>query len=492
MAGVVVGSCGNFAIVAKKGRLALGREGLRRLKVVCASYSATQAVSCMCLVNQYLERGASNLGLRKENSMAEKLRSHQLLNHIAVYVAGRMKHSSLGGTLAVAKQCLSTASEHVVILLGGAYILTQKVDQISKELPMIDVLSALNSLCLLIRTKNSPHELAEMDNKIRNEFESEFSTLARLLPNIEVLFPHLTRPRSQDMKTVQIMNSQNITFTLQRFTRIVSNEQMPIICFFDDLQWGGSTSLKLIQTLLSDTMGSYFFFVGSYQDNEVTQDHPIFSLMSDLDSCGVTSTNIILCGLSKDYLNLMLAESLCALPFLCKSLSDIVHDRTKGNPLFALQFVKSLVDSRLLKYSLRQRRWIWDEYKIQAENATENVLHLLTAKIASLSVDTQNALKVVSCFGITTYVTTVASLSLTSQYSGLMNNLDQAINEGCMQKFDSDYKFVRDKAREAAYSLIPENERKRVSTHLIVTILRYLPVPFPHSLVNHVYSSITI
>ena len=54
--------------------------------------------------------------------------------------------------------------------------------------------------------------------------------------------------------------------------------------FLDDLQWSAPPMLHLIEALLTDGRGSSsFFFVGSYRDNEVDDEHPIFELLSNLD-----------------------------------------------------------------------------------------------------------------------------------------------------------------------------------------------------------------
>ena len=430
------------------------------------------------------QEGSMQLRIKIGKLYGREMESTSITEAYCRVCSGNNEAFFIGGYSGSGKTMLVNSLRARVDIAGGAYVLTQKVDQMAKERgAMLDVLSAFNNLCSLIRDKNSPQELLDMANRIGNEFESDFSVLARLVPNIKTLFrPELAKPNSQDATTDQIMNFENISFTLQRFMRIVSSRQTPVMLFLDDLQWASSITLKLIQALLLDKRGSScFFFVGNYRDNEVTQEHPIFDFMSDLDSCGVTSTNIILGGLNRNDLNLMIAESLCTLPHLCKSLAGIVSDRTNGNPLFAIQSLKSMIDSRLLKYSLRQRRWIWDESKIRAENVTDNVIYLLTAKMASLPENTQKALKVISCFGIKTDESLVESLDSTPQYSGLMDGLKQSINEGCLQKFDSEYKFVHDKTMEAAYSLIPDNEKNQVSSG--VRSMSVYELPDNHTLV---------
>ncbi len=98
-------------------------------------------------------------------------------------------------------------------------------------------------------------------------------------------------------------------------------------------QWAERSALDIIYAILSDARGSSsFFFVGSYRDNEVSMEDPVFDLIASLDLCGVATTHIRLAGLGKEDLNVMLSESLCTFPRVCKPLSDIVHEKTEGNP----------------------------------------------------------------------------------------------------------------------------------------------------------------
>lgn len=200
------------------------------------------------------------------------------------------------------------------------------------------------------------------------------------------------------------------------------------------------------------------------RDNEVTEDHPVYEFIANLELSGVETMNVHLGGLSKDDLNQMISESLCLLPRFCRPLSDIVYEKTKGNPFFALEFLKSLVDNGLLEYSLRERRWIWDAERIYSETPSPHVLYLITRKMALFPEQLQFCLKLMSCFGIKVEAAIVGYLTTsTSQFMDFQHWLDQAVKEGCIQRTQSsDFVFVHDKVREAAYCLIPDETKQQV------------------------------
>jgi hypothetical protein len=376
---------------------------------------------------------------------------------------GQSESLFMGGFSGSGKTRIVNGLRARVDIVGG-YVLTHKFDQMSQEKPMLEVVAMFNDLCLLIRDKNSQQDLLVIVNDIVNNFGSDLYVLARLLPNIKALAPQL-KPSDDEQKSHNQMNLQSICFTLQRFIRAVSSGAHPVVLFLDDLQWCDKSALTVVESLFCDAVGSTcIFFVGTYRSNEVPDDHELFRLAQRLKSFGVPTTMLSLEGLNPRDLNTMISDALCMFPRISEPLSDIVYQKTKGNPFFVLAFLKSLVDGGLLKYNICTRIWVWDEDDVCSMDVTDNVLYLLSSKMSGLSPSIQSALKIAACFGIKIRESVVAVLGNVPEQSDIRNKLEQVVKEGFMVKGGtSDFVFVHDKVREAAYSLIPEKEKDKVS-----------------------------
>jgi predicted ATPase len=298
---------------------------------------------------------------------------------------------------------------------------------------------------------------------ILQAFGPDISVLARLLPNIYLMCPELKPPTHEEERNDQV-TLRSMCFTIQRFLRVVSSKAHPVVLFLDDLQWCDSSSLTVVESIICDSFESNcLFFVGSYRSNEVADDHGIFHLINNLRISGVPTSTLSLEGLNRDDLNMLISDAVCLFPRMCESLANIVHTKTKGNPLFVLEFLRSLVDGKLLNYSLRKRRWIWNEDLINGVETTDNVLFLLTSKMSALSDNIQSALKVGACFGLKFEDSVVSILSTSPDYINILSDFEHVVDEGFMVKVgSSEFKFVHDKVQEAAYSLIPNTEKNKV------------------------------
>ena len=210
------------------------------------------------------------------------------------------------------------------------YVITHKFDEMSKEQSLTDLISLFNDLCSLIHQKSSCQSLLLTVNALIEEFGTDLSVLAYLLPNVKALAPQLQNEEQEE--SMDQMNLQSVCFILQRFLRVVSSKNHPVMLFLDDLQWCDSAPFKVIEAILCDPIGERcLFFVGCYRSNEVQPDHPIFPLMRSLHSFDVPATLLSLKGLNPNDLNTLISDALCMFPRMTKPLSDIVFHKTKGN-----------------------------------------------------------------------------------------------------------------------------------------------------------------
>lgn len=394
-----------------------------------------------------LENGAMQLSFRKHKLYGRENEAALITDAFCRVSGGKSEAFFISGFSGSGKSRLVNSLTARINIAEG-YVITHKFDQLSKENQMLEVISVFNDLCLLIREKRDQREVEKVSKKLTDAFGGDLSMLVKLLPNIRTLFPHLNELVTEKEIGDHMNNLHAICFILRLFMRCVSSPSHPVMLFLDDVQWSEIPSLRVVEEIL--TGSSCLFFVGSYRDNEVPDDHALFPFMRNLTSSGVQITALSLEGLKPQDLNTMISDALCMFPRICEPLSDIVFQKTNGNPFFTFTFLKSLVDDKLLEYSIPKRSWVWDEDHISSMEITGSVLNLLSSKMSALSEDVQLVLKVAACFGTNIQDCLLRCLGATPQYGNICNGLEVVLNEGFMVKVGaSGWKFVHDKGEYA-------------------------------------------
>ena len=114
----------------------------------------------------------------------------------------------------------------------------------------------------------------------------------------------------------------------------------------------------------------------------------------------------------------MISDSLRCESDPTASLAQLVHEKTGGNPFFAIQFISALAEEGLLTFDHRAMQWSWDLDRIYAKGYTDNVVDLLVEKLNRLPVKTQKALQLFACIG-----NSAEDVLLETAYEGLGKDL---------------------------------------------------------------------
>ncbi len=159
-----------------------------------------------------------------------------------------------------------------------------------------------------------------------------------------------------------------------------------------------SCSLALLLWFLI-FLDRYLLLIGAYRDNEVSQDHPLKSLIKDLEDHRVSITDLEVQPLNTDHITNLLIDTL-GVPDKVAPLAELLHNKTLGNPFFVNQLLKSFYQKQHITFNFESMQWEWDLQKIVEDiSITDNVVDLMIQLIQTCSLRSQNLLKLAAAVG---------------------------------------------------------------------------------------------
>src|SRR5262245_19355927 len=112
--------------------------------------------------------------------------------------------------------------------------------------------------------------------------------------------------------------------------------------------------------------------LGAYRDNEVDSSHPLMRKLEMIRRADATVQEIVLAALHCEDLERLIADSLHCEVEHAAPLAQLVHEKTGGNPFFAIQFISALAEEGLLTFDYGEGRWSWDLTRIHAKRSEEH------------------------------------------------------------------------------------------------------------------------
>jgi PAS domain S-box-containing protein len=368
---------------------------------------------------------------------------------------------------------------HKPIVRQHGYFIKGKFDQFNRSIPFSAWVQAFQSLIRQLLTESFV-EVQQWKTQILEALGENSQVIIDVIPELEELIGE--QPKALELEGTAAQNRFNRLF--QKFIRVFASQEHPLAIFLDDLQWSDSASLELVKLLMTDSETHHLLLIGAYRDNEVFLAHPLMLALEEIHENSASIERITLAPLDLNSLNCLIAETLSCPLERAVLLTELVLTKTKGNPFFATQFLKFLYDDGLIVFDFQQSYWQCDIARVKALALTDDVVEFMAIQLQKLSANTQDVLKRAACIGNQFDLATLAIVCEKSQRETAAD-LWTALQEGFIipitevYKFFQDsepaemvqvselsasYRFLHDRVQQAAYFLIPEDQKK--STHL--------------------------
>ncbi|MBW4493315.1 MAG: AAA family ATPase [Oscillatoria princeps RMCB-10] len=377
---------------------------------------------------------------------------------------------------------------HKPIVRQRGYFIAGKFDQFKRNIPYASLIQAFQSLVQQLLTE-SEAQIQNWKAKLLSALGLNGQVIIDVIPEVELITGK--QPPVPEMGATESQNRFSRVF--KQFIGVFTAKEHPLVVFLDDLQWADSASLKLIELLITDSDSQYLLLIGAYRDNEVFPAHPTVQSIEKIRLAGATVNELLLGPLQLAHVEELIADTLNeserseSLSVETRNFAALLFNKTQGNPFFLTQLLKTLYQEDLLVYDLYSGAWEWSLAQIQAIGISDyNVVELIARNIRKLSSDTQKVLKLAACIGNTFNLDV---LSVVSEESSLVTaaQLWPALQAGLILPLSNeykiplvfsqeesggmsltdvkvDYKFLHDRVQQAAYSLIPDDQKKE--THL--------------------------
>ena len=338
-----------------------------------------------------------------------------------------------------------------------------KFDQCRRDIPYATLAQALQGLIRPLLSKSN-EELREWREALRAALEPNGLLMLELVPELRHVIgeqPPVPELPPQDARG-------RFQLVLRRFIGVFARPEHPLVLFLDDWQWLDAATLDLLEDLLTRSDLQYLLLVGAYRDNEVGATHPLRRKLAAIREAGAEVQEIALTPLNRYNLARLLQDCVHCDRRRADPLAQLIHEKTSGNPFFAIQFISMLADEGLLIFDYDVGRWTWDLRRARAMSNTDNVVELMVGRLNRLPLETQQALQHFACLGNSAGFDTLRRICRVT-LEELHERLWEAVRAGLIFRSTISYRFLHDRVQEAAYALIPKE--KRAELHMRIGML---------------------
>jgi tetratricopeptide (TPR) repeat protein len=209
------------------------------------------------------------------------------------------------------------------------------------------------------------------------------------------LVPELNQKLRTVPQSLQISPEQEQNRLFEAVSQFITNiaREAPLLVILDDLQWTDPSSLLLLHYLARGVQKTPLLLLGAYRSTDVDDNHPLTPVLTELNRERLPQ-EVMLNRMSLSDISEMI-KGILEQEDVPEEFCRLVYDKTRGNPFFAEEVVKSLKEER----AIYKEEGIWKFKEISTIEFPKSVKNVIKARISRLDAECQNALTMASFIG---------------------------------------------------------------------------------------------
>jgi len=237
------------------------------------------------------------------------------------------------------------------------------------------------------------------------------------------------------------------------------SRQAPLLLVLEDLHWVDEASIALLQHLARAQQHHPVVVLATYRSDEVHRRHPLAGLVADLSRARLAV------AIPLDLLGISQTDELVRATFegapIGREILDAIYARSEGNPFFAEELLKSLVESGAITRGAGE---VWQRGSAVHLRLPETLRDLVLGRLERLGDSARQTLAAASVIGGRFDYETLRSVRSIDEAT-LTTDLRQAVDEQFLveqrEQTPGSFAFRHALGREVIYDdlLLPERQR---------------------------------
>ncbi|MES0491878.1 MAG: diguanylate cyclase [Leptospirales bacterium] len=373
------------------------------------------------------------------------------------------------------------------VIYDNSLFISGKFEKYTTRIPYNAFIKAFNDLVNQILINNTEH-IAQWKEKILDALGENAQVIINMIPRLEFIIgkrTDSTQPNSLDLQTI-------FHRVFLRFVAVFATKDKPLVIFIDDLQWADSSSLKLIEVLMTNSALKHILFIGSYRESEKQENILLTNTINNIREFRQENINfleldipiefIALSAIDQKAISELIYDTLNCEKQEATKLAKLIFMQTAGNPFFVNQFLTAIHHESLVKYDHEQTQWVWSIDKIKKFGFTDNVIQLMTSKIESVLPRTTEVLQLASCIGNHFDLEMLSSIDKNplgvvraDLIEAIHEELILSINDKTSESNNMYFKFQHDQILDTVYSMIAPDLKKEIHLEIGRLSIERLP-----------------